>query len=413
MKKNYSAGYVEKHNGHWRAVLSWQGEDGKQRKRTKGTGIKCHPDKVDAKTGKKVSDNRGKATAETFLRGWRDELVAAEAEKESANERNSNSTFAEYAKGYIEHKELSGTIRSVTAKGYRSHLKKIIGTELGETPISSLSPKTIIEWERAMLSDGLSPATVSHIHVFSKQVLTHARRMGDLSSNPFDLVDAPKRKAKPINSLTPFEVSKMNAALEGFSSSPLAVGSKLALLTGMRQSEICCLRWRDIDWEERLIRLTHSLTRSSGRYVIDRPKTESSIRNIPFGTALHGILTARKRAAKEERAEFGLPWDDSLFVIGSPISGKPYSPQVLGHEWHAFARAAGLVGTQGEIPRFHDLRHTFATLAISSSNGNIDVKTVSAILGHSSAAMTLNVYADALEDSKKSGMEIMDKILSQ
>lgn len=59
------------------------------------------------------------------------------------------------------------------------------------------------------------------------------------------------------------------------------------------------------------------------------------------------------------------------------------------------------------------MRHTFATLAISSSNGNIDVKTVSAILGHSSAAMTLNVYADALEDSKKSGMEIMDKILSQ
>lgn len=413
MKKSYSPGYVEKHNGYWRAVLSWQDSNGKQRKTTKGTGIKCYPDKVDAKTGRKIPDNRGKATAETFLRDWRDELIAAEAEKESLCVHGSNSTFAEYAEGYIEQKELSGTVRGVTTKGYRSHLKKIIGTVLGNTPISQLSPKAIIDWEQALLSDGLSPATVSHIHVFSKQVLTHARRMGDLSSNPFDLVNAPKRKAKPINSLTSAEVSKMNAALDGFGSSPLAVGSKLALLTGMRQAEICCLRWRDIDWEGRIIRLTHSLTRSSGRYVVDRPKNESSIRNIPFGNALYGILDARKRAVEEERAEFGLTWDDSLFVLGSAISGKPYSPQVLGHEWHAFARTAGLIGTQGEAPRFHDLRHTFATLAISSSNGNIDVKTVSAILGHSNAAMTLNVYADALEDSKKSGMEVMDKILSQ
>lgn len=72
-------------------------------------------------------------------------------------------------------------------------------------------------------------------------------------------------------------------------------------------------------------------------------------------------------------------------------------------------KVAKLVGSQGEPPRFHDLRHTFATMAISSGVG---VETVSAILGHSNAAMTLNVYADALADSKKVSMDLMGRIMS-
>lgn len=72
-------------------------------------------------------------------------------------------------------------------------------------------------------------------------------------------------------------------------------------------------------------------------------------------------------------------------------------------------RVATLVGSQGEAPRFHDFRHTFATMAIGSG---VDVKTVSAILGNSNAAMTLNVYADALADSKKVSMDLMGRIMS-
>ena len=171
------------------------------------------------------------------------------------------------------------------------------------------------------------------------------------------------------------------------------------------------MRWSDVDLAGHTIRVTHSLTRSAGRYVLSSPKTESSLRNVPFGEGLLAVLMERKRAMAADREEFGLEWDDSLFVIGSSVNGTWYSPQVLGHEWHALARAAGLVGTQGIPPRFHDLRHTFATLAISSSSGNLDVKTVSSILGHSNAAMTLNVYADALADSKREGMEVMDRIM--
>ena len=95
--------------------------------------------------------------------------------------------------------------------------------------------------------------------------------------------------------------------------------------------------------------------------------------------------------------------------MGNAVTGAWKSPMALGQEWRAFVRVAKLVGSQGEPPRFHDLRHTFATMAISSG---VDVKTVSAILGHSNAAMTLNVYADALADSKKVGMDLMGRIMS-
>ena len=411
MRRAYTQGFVSKHGGKWRAVINWQGEDGKQHRLTRTTGVRCYPDKVDERTGEVTPDNRGKASAETALRQWRDELVAAEEERSRLEEASCDTTFAEYAELYVMRKELSQAVRPVTIRGYRSHISKIRGTEIGDSRLRDVTPKLIVAWEQDMASEGLSSTTLSHIHVFAKQVFTYACKMGDLSANPFDRVDAPRRKVKPVNALSAQEVAKLNRALAGFGPSPLAVGVRIALSTGMRQGEICALRWSDVDLAGHTIRVTYSLTRSAGRYVLSSPKTESSVRSVPFGEGLLAVLVERKRAMAADREEFGLEWNDSLFVIGSSVNGAWYSPQVLGHEWHALARAAGLVGTQGIPPRFHDLRHTFATLAISSSSGNLDVKTVSSILGHSNAAMTLNVYADALADSKREGMEVMDRIM--
>lgn len=413
MQREYSKGFVTKHRNKWRAVVNWQDEEGKQHRLTKSTGIRCYPDKTSDKTGEIIADNRGKASAEIFLRSWRDGLVEAERERARREEASGYSSFAEYTELYIQHKEIAKNVRPVTLRGYRSYLGKIVGTQLGDTPIGELNPKAITAWEHDLSSGGIGGTTLSHIHVFAKQVCTYATKMGDIASNPFDLVEVPKRKKKPINSLSEAEVARLNEALRGFGPSPLAIGTRIALSTGMRQGEICALRWNDVDFKEKTIRVNHSLSRDSGRYHLCEPKTEGSLRTIPCGSTLIRHLIGRKRAMASEREEFGLPWDNSLFVIGSALNGGWYSPQVLGREWHTFARSINLIGTQGVPPRFHDLRHTFATLAISSSSGNLDVKTVSAILGHSNAAMTLNVYADALEDSKKSGMEIMDRILSQ
>ncbi|MCH3944012.1 MAG: site-specific integrase [Atopobiaceae bacterium] len=405
---NYSLGYVRKGRRNWRAILSWQDGEGNQHKASADTGIRCYPDTKDPGTGKVTRrDTRGKGAAEDFLKGWRDRRVR---EEERASEViGSTTTLYSYAEDVIKEKAARQAITPTTAEGYRGCLRHLLGTELASTPVRDVTPAQIRDWEQTLFDDRLSPLTVSHIHVFAKMVLTVARRSGDVVSNPFDLVQAPKRPRKPINSLDAAGVRKLNGLVTDDDMGPLFMAVRLALMTGMREGEICALRWQDIDRESRQIRVTHGLKKVSGGFMMGTPKSKSSTRTIPYGNALADILGARLRTMHEEREVLELDWDEGLYVIGSAQTGAWKSPAVLGRQWWMFARTFGLVGTQGVPPRFHDLRHTFATMAIASG---VDVKTVSDLLGHANASMTLDVYADALADSKRAGMEIMDGVLS-
>lgn len=405
MTRCYSNGYVTKNHGHWRAVINWQ-ENGKQHRLTMTTEIRCYEDKIDEKTGRVKKNSTGKALAEAVLRAWRDELVAAESSSQET--RSSTLTVCEYVLTYIEDKERAGNVRVVTTKGYRTTLGHLKGTLLGETRMADVTHREIMDWEQGLVEDGLAPTTISHIHVFLKQVFAWARKVGDLRSNPFDLVEAPKRGSKPINALPPSEAKRLREALAGYGPSPLATAVELAMMTGMRQGEICALRWQDVNLDANIIHVNHALTRVSGRFELAAPKTATSRRTIPFGARLKQTLIDRKEAMQAEVAEFGGDWDEGQYVIGFALEGTWKSPQVLGKEWHQLARVLNLKGTQGTVPKFHDLRHSFATIMVASG---ADIKTVSVLLGHADPAMTLRVYADSLEDSKRAGMERLDGIL--
>ena len=174
------------------------------------------------------------------------------------------------------------------------------------------------------------------------------------------------------------------------------------------ESEVCALRWQDIDFGADCIRVGHALTRVRGHFRLSEPKTATSRRTIPFGPKLRRALLERRAAMEAEAAEAGRGWDYGLFVVGDACEGSFKNPQCLSKEWRQLAGVLRLAGTQGRRPTFHDLRHTFATIAVASS---VDIKTVSVLLGHADPAMTLRVYADSLEDSKRSGMERLDGIL--
>jgi integrase len=111
----------------------------------------------------------------------------------------------------------------------------------------------------------------------------------------------------------------------------------------------------------------------------------------------------------EEELSGAGEWDEGLYVAGDAVTGAFGNPEVLGREWAALTAAEGWRGTQGEHVRFHDLRHTFATPAIANK---MDVMTVASILGHRDVSTTLNVYAIALEESKRKTMDAVDGILS-
>jgi len=404
MAKTYGNGFVfkTKRSAHWSMAIPWTDETGRKGRATKVSSVACYPDKVNP-DGTTKQDNRGKTLAEQALRVWRDELVR------NTEEGVSTSTpLYSFTKSYIEEKRRLKTVNYNTAYGYEIIAKQLLGTELGSCPITDVTPDMIRDFEAQLLEDGLSSVTVNKVHVLLKSVCKEAVRSDMLSRNPFDRVDPPKRRPKPINSLTVDGLKALNSKLAELEGEPMVVAARLALMTGMRQGEICGLRWVDVDLKGRTLRVEHALTRSKGSYKLDDPKTAKSRRTIPFGETLAMTLADRKAKMKYDAREADAGWDDRAFVLGS-VEGRWMNPSYLGRLWTSFVRFNKVRGTQGEYLRFHDLRHTFATLAIARG---VDVKTVSVILGHASAAMTLDIYADALEDSKRSGMELMDSVLS-
>ena len=187
----------------------------------------------------------------------------------------------------------------------------------------------------------------------------------------------------------------------------------MALSTGMREGELCGLRWADVDLKSRTLWVRRSVARDNGKYYVKPPKTRTSVRDIPLTIALAEKLKARKDAQETELIVAGLePSEErmSRIYVLVEVDGSFMKPHGLWRPWKALADSMGLVGTQGRRPTFHDLRHTFATFAIAEG---IDVKTVSSIMGHANAAMTLNIYASADADAKRAAAMTIDEVMGR
>ena len=396
MMRKYSQGTVQKYRGEWRAVLSYQ-EDGMQHRLTRGTGVRCFPSKT---------DNRGKQSAERVLKEWRDEIVMKEASRSETIE--SDDPFAEFCKRYANSR--LHIVKDSTYLGYMAEVKRVVGSELGTTPICRIVPEDILRHESKLAENGLSPTSIVHHHAFIAAVFKAAAASRKIQYNPMATMRSPKRRSKPINSLSAEERSRVFGLLKPRFPDEFSVAVTIALMTGMRRSEICALRWTDIDITGRCIHVNYNLTKTvGGGYGLSSPKDPGggdSKRTIPIGENLTEVLYKRKAAMEHMRESFGVKWRPDLFVVGNALTGKPYSPDLISRDWKSFARSNGIYGTQATYPVFHDLRHTFATLAIKEKA--IDIKALSEILGHKDAAMTLNVYADGLEDAKRSGMDKLD-----
>lgn len=171
------------------------------------------------------------------------------------------------------------------------------------------------------------------------------------------------------------------------------MGIQIALYTGMREGEICGLRWMDVDLDQGIIHVRNVVARNGGKLYEKAPKTKSSKRDIPFGEDLTRVLGKRLADVKAECDVANVPFAKSLYVIGSlgDGTGKYMIPRKLWADWKAIANTLGLVGVTGSVPCFHDLRHTNATVATHIPG--TDLKSVQMNLGHSSIKTTVDIYA--------------------
>ncbi len=236
---------------------------------------------------------------------------------------------------------------------------------------------------------GLSAKTVRNIHQIISSALKLAVEQRLIAHNPADGCALPKAERKEMQTLP---VEQLTSFLREAKDSGVFALYYIDLTTGLRRGELLGLKWSDIDLEKGDLRVQRQIGRIDGK-IIEMPlKTKNAYRTLPLSADAIDVLMQQRRKT-----------GNSEWVFPSP-TGDPMSPDSVLHMLHRVLKRAGLPKV-----RFHDLRHTFATLALQ--NG-VDIKTVSGMLGHFSAGFTLDTYAHVTTSAKREAAKTMGNILS-
>lgn len=192
-----------------------------------------------------------------------------------------------------------------------------------------------------------------------------------LPYNPCDGCRIPKKEKKEMKIIPPELVGAYLREAEAYGVLPIFY---LELTSGLRRGELLALLWTDLDTESRMLTVNKQLTRQDGNLEISEPKTQNSIRKVALPQQTVDLLIAEHATHP-----------DSPLLFMSPKTGSYWSPESIARIHKKLLEAAGI----DAAVRFHDLRHTFATLAMQSG---VDVKTLAGMLGHYSAGFTLDTY---------------------
>lgn len=270
---------------------------------------------------------------------------------------------------------------------------------LGHFPLKQLTPQVIQAYYGKACHE-LSSRTVHHQHRVLSQALKYAVRQGLIGKNPCELVDPPKPRTKIMRTLNPSEANNLIEAAEGSYYYPIIY---TALSTGLRQAELLALRWRDLELGIiPSISVNRALYKRCGVCVFKEPKTSHSRGLVAMTPKLAAFLRDYRHELKSLYCEFGkeLPLDDLVFAN---VEGKPLNPSSLNREFKRIVKRAGL-----ENVRFHDLRHTFASLMLLRG---AKPKVISEALGHASVAFTMDVYSHIIEGMQSDAMALLDEVL--
>ena len=285
-----------------------------------------------------------------------------------------------------------------TLDGYQSIIERHLIPALGHVQLKQLHPQTI-QGYYGKACEKVSARTVAKHHRLLSQALKYAVRQGYLGRNPCDLVDAPSWKGRTMRTLTPGEVEVLFDMVQD---SPIYPATYTAVSTGLRQAELLGLRWRDIDLDMLSISVSQTLYKRRGVCQFKEPKTAHSRRRVAMTPKLALFLREYRAERESIYWQLGKPLalDDLVFAS---VEGKPLDPSILSHEFARMVKKAGL-----ENVRFHDLRHTFASLMFLRG---AKPKVISEALGHASVAFTMDVYSHIIEGMQSDAMALLDEVL--
>lgn len=293
------------------------------------------------------------------------------------------------------------TVRPSTWESYARILRLHVIPDLGRKGLSKLTPQDLARLYSLLLQKGLSPRTAQLAHAVIHRALEQAVRWNQLGRNPADQVDAPRPRRQPIEPLTADQATRFLDAAQPDRLEALYV---LAVTTGMRQGELLGLRWADVEWTVGTVQIRQQVGRVKGGMAFMEPKTAKSRRTVALPTLAVEALRRHRNRQLEERLLAGSLWQDHDLVFASRV-GSPVERQNLMRRsfWPILDRA------ELRRIRFHDLRHTAATLLLTQG---IHPKVVQERLGHATISVTMDVYSHVMPNLQQEAAQKLDKLFS-
>ncbi len=382
------AGHLREKRGIYHMILSYTNENGERVTPTKSTGLP-------------VKGN--KKRAEAMLNDWRkSEDLALKKRKANGSlnklDPNQEILFTKFMLDWLEMMKNSVEVTTYAsyAQAIKSKINPYFDARFPTLTLSQITPKHIQDyytWE--MTENDVSANTVIHRHANIRKALQYAFKTGLIDINPADRIERPKKVKYVGSTYNDQELAQLFAITKG---DLIELPVMLAAFYGLRRSEVLGLKWDAIDFEKKTITIKHTVTQTTldGKSVIiekDRTKTKSSYRTLPLVKPFEDALLRKKAEQAENRRLCGKCYDKShLDYINVNEMGKLITPGFLTQHFPLVLERNGM-----KKIRFHDLRHSCASLLYS--NG-VALKDIQEWLGHSDISTTSNIYTHLDYSSK-------------
>jgi integrase len=321
---------------------------------------------------------------------------------------NDRQTVDQYLRQWLEAVADSVTASSLSA--YRNHVESHIIPALGNIRLTELRANHIERGKAVWASQPdnrrkegaatLSSRTVHHVFSTLRTALYRAKRQRLIALNPCELVDPPRVERKEMRALAAADAAQLLRACDG-----TLVGAAIAtsLGTGLRRGELLALRWGDVNLKAGLVTVQRAIERVERRCRFKEPKTQRSRRTIPMPLFVVERLRGHRIAQAQWFLHNGLGRSTPETLVFER-AGEPWAPNTFGTTFTRALRDAGVPHM-----RFHDLRHSFATMMLEAG---VDLKTISNALGHSNISTTANLYAHVTPTMLQSAADRLDAAIA-
>jgi integrase len=372
--------------------------NGSIRQRSKGTWQLRYDAPPDGTGKRRFISETVKGNKKEAERVLRERLTSVESGSYVAKNKE---TVAEFMQQWMESYAATNTTLR-TQRGYWGNLARYIIPSIGSIPLQKLAARHIQETYANMMARGLSARTALHVHRLLRKALADAVKWGNLSRNMADATTPPKAEQKQIDM---WDAETIDRFLEAADGSRFRDLYRLAVLTGMRRSELAGLKWANVDMVNGRLSVVSTLQRIPGHGLVEGlPKTNRSRRSISLRADAVEVLHGVRGRQIEDKLAIGELWLDTNYVF-TRANGRPVEPDKVSLDFAIIVRKAGLPHLT-----LHGLRHAHATLALSAG---VNPKVVSERLGHASTAITMDVYSHVLPGIQEEAAQAVEDLLSQ